>query len=146
MAAQSTAEVVWQGDLPSGSGTVKPESGTYGELPVTWASRTERSRGKTSPEELLASAHAACFAMALSGALGKAQRKAERIAIRATATFEVLPAGPKVTTMELQVRGRVPGLNAQQFEEAVRAADGGCPISNALRGNVDIRVRAELEG
>src|ERR687896_664341 len=112
--AERRAVVVWEGNLTEGGGRFTVGSGAMGELPVTWASRTERSDGKTSPEELIAAAHASCFAMAVSNVV-------------------------------LDIRGRVPGLDAEGFQTAIEQADQGCPVSNALRGNVDIRVNASLD-
>jgi lipoyl-dependent peroxiredoxin len=145
MAAQRTAEAVWEGDLLHGHGSVKGTTGAIGELPITWSARTEAAGGKTSPEELLAAAHAACFSMAFSAGLARAQHPAQRLAVRATATFDKVGDGWKVTTMELEVRGKVPGISAADFEAAAKAAGAGCPISGALKGNVDIRVHATLE-
>jgi lipoyl-dependent peroxiredoxin len=146
MAAERTARAVWQGNLVAGSGEVSTETtSVLVNTPVTWAARTEAPDGKTSPEELLAAAHAACFCMALSGALDKAGTPPERLETTATATFDEVGEGWKVTTMVLQVKGKVPGVDAAAFEEAAQGAGEGCPISGALKGNVDIRVTAELE-
>ena len=129
-----------------GSGTlISVGSGAIGNLPVTWASRTERSDGKTSPEELLAAAHAACFAMAFSHGLAQAGTTAERLHVNATCTFEQVEGGFKVSTMVLDVRGKVPGLDQVGFEKAAQQAGEGCPVSNALRNNVAITVNAQLE-
>ena len=144
--AERRAEVEWQGDLIHGNGTiVSVGSGAIGNLPVTWASRTERSDGKTSPEELLAAAHAACFAMAFSHGLAQAGTTAERLHVNATCTFEQVEGGYKVSTMVLDVSGKVPGLDQDSFENAAQAAGQGCPVSNALRNNVVITVNAHLE-
>jgi len=144
--AERRAEVVWQGDLMHGRGSiVSTGSGAIGGLPITWASRTERSDGKTSPEELLAAAHAACYAMAFSHALAQAGTPAERLTVNATCTFEQVESGFKVSTMNLNVRGKVPGLDSAGFEKVARQAEQGCPVSNALRNNVQIRVNASLE-
>jgi lipoyl-dependent peroxiredoxin len=145
MAAQRTAQAVWEGDLFHGHGTVQSTSGAFGALPVSWSARTEASGGKTSPEELLAAAHAACFSMALSNGLAKAQHPAQKLTVRATATFDRVGEGFKVTTSEIEVAGKVPGMSAAEFEAAAKAAGAGCPISGALKGNVEIRVRATLE-
>src|SRR5438128_10373004 len=108
--AERRAEVVWEGDLLQGHGkVVSVGSGALGELPITWASRTERSDGRTSPEELLAAAHAACYAMAFSNTLAQAGTPPERLAVSATCAFEQVGGGFKVTTMDLEVRGKVPG-------------------------------------
>jgi osmotically inducible protein OsmC len=144
--AERRADVVWEGNLLQGHGTiVSVGSGALGELPITWASRTERSDGKTSPEELLAAAHAACYAMAFSNTLARAGTPAERLAVSAVCAFEQVEGGYKVTTMDLDVRGRVPGLDQVGFEKVAQQAEQGCPISNALRNNVQIRVAAHLE-
>jgi len=137
---------VWEGDLIHGSGKIaKVGSGALGELPLTWASRVERSDGRTSPEELLAAAHAGCYAMAFSHALAQAGTPAESLDVNATSTFEQVGEGFKVTTMVLDVRGKVPGLDQATFEKVAQQAEQGCPISNALRNNVQIRVNAHLE-
>jgi lipoyl-dependent peroxiredoxin len=142
--AERRAEVVWEGDLSRGNGKFTVGSGAMGEQPVTWASRTERSDGKTSPEELIAAAHGSCFAMALSGALAEGGTPPERLEITAVCTFDV--DNIKVSSVDLDIRGYVPDLDAEGFQNAVEQADQGCPVSNALRGNVEIRVNASLEG
>jgi lipoyl-dependent peroxiredoxin len=144
--AERRAEVEWEGDLIHGHGKiVSVGSGALGELPITWAARTERSDGKTSPEELLAAAHAACYAMAFSHTLAQAGTPAERLTVNATCAFEQVGGGFKVTTMDLNVRGKVSGLDQAGFEKAVLQAEQSCPVSNALRNNVQIRVEAHLE-
>ena len=145
MAAERTAEVVWQGGLAKGSGRFTTGSGAIGEHEVTWASRTERSEGRTSPEELIAAAHASCFAMALSGVLTDGGNEPDGLTITATCTFDQVGDGMGITTMQLDVRGRVPGLDEGGVAEAVSAAEQSCPVSNALRGNVDMSVDAQLE-
>jgi len=144
MAAKRTATAVWEQDLVHGHGTVKGTSGALGELAVSWSARTESSGGKTSPEELLAAANASCFSMALSAGLGRMQKPPERLEVSATATFDKVGDGWKVTTMELTVTGKVPGISAAEFEQAAQAAGQGCPISTALKGNVAVSVRAKL--
>jgi lipoyl-dependent peroxiredoxin len=141
--AERRAEVVWEGDLPQGNGRFTVGSGALGEQPVTWSSRTERSGGKTSPEELIAAAHGSCFAMALSGALAEGGTPPERLEITAVCTFDV--DNVKVSSVDLDIRGHVPDLDAEGFQSVVEQADQGCPVSNALRGNVEIRVNASLE-
>ena len=141
--AERRAEVVWEGDLPRGTGRFTVGSGAMGEQPVTWASRTERSDGKTSPEELIAAAHGSCFAMALSNVLAEGGTPPERLEINAVCTFDV--DNVKVSSVDLDIRGRVPGMDAEDFQSAVEQADQGCPVSNALRGNVEIRVNASLD-
>lgn len=146
MAEVRRAEARWSGDLASGSGTVRSAtSGAFGELPVTWAARTSDHGGKTSPEELLAAAHAACFSMSLSGKLGRAGAPAEQLDVAAEITFDKTDAGWRVSSSHLTVRGRVPNISAADFEAAAEAAKDGCPISSALKGNVALSVSATLE-
>ena len=140
------AEAVWEGDLASGSGTVSAGSGAVGELPVTWSSRTERSDGRTSPEELIAEAHAACYAMAFSNTLAQAGNPPERLHVGAVVSAELGDEGLRVTGSTLEVSGRVPGLDGAEFERLAQEAERSCPVSNALRGNLEIRVNARLEG
>jgi osmotically inducible protein OsmC len=145
MSAIRRAEVSWSGDLASGSGTVSARSsGAFDTLPVSWAARTESPDGKTSPEELLAAAHAACFAMAFSGGLGRAGTPPERLEVSAEVTFDKLDAGWRVVSSALTVRGTVPGMSAEDFIAAAEAAKDGCPISQALQGNVALSVDAAL--
>lgn len=132
--AERTANVVWEGDLAHGAGRVTVASGALAEFPVTWASRTERSDGKTSPEELIAAAHASCFSMALSHALAEAGTPPERLEVNAVATLDGTDDGLRITTMNLALRGRVPGLDAAGFQAAAEGAKAGCPVSNALTG------------
>ena len=140
------AEVVWEGTLANGSGTAAASSsGAFGPLPVTWASRTERSEGRTSPEELVAVAHASCYAMALSHVLAEAGSPPDRLAVSAVVGAELGDEGLRITSSELTVTGRVPGLDASDFSRHAQDAERGCPVSNALRGNVEIRVDARLE-
>ncbi len=147
MAAVRRASVVWEGDLSSGKGTItETGSGAFGGLPVSWAARTESSDGKTSPEELLAAAHASCFAMALSAGLGRAGTPPQRLEVSAKVTFDKVGDGWKVASSELDVRGEVKGLDQAGFEKAANGAKDGCPISGALKGNVDLSVKATLAG
>ena len=147
MAAIRRAEVTWSGPLATGSGAVSAKSsGAFSDLPVSWAARTEAPEGKTSPEELVAAAHASCFAMALSGALGRAGATPERLDVSAEVTFDKLEAGWRVVSSALTVRGRVPGMSAEDFNAAAEATKDGCPISVALAGNVALSVEATLEG
>ena len=141
--AERRADVVWKGDLFKGSGTFDlASSGAAQDLPVTWASRTERHDGRTSPEELITAAHASCYAMALSNVLAQMGNEPEELNISAVCTFDVDQV--KVTKMVLDVRGRVPGLDAEGFQSAAERGEEACPISNALRGNVDIQLNASL--
>ena len=141
------ADATWQGDLLSGSGVVSAStSGAFSDLPVSWASRTEASNGKTSPEELVAAAHASCFSMAFSSNLAKAGFPAERLDVSAEVIFDKLEGGWTVTRSALTVRGVVPGISGEAFQTAAEAARDGCPISRALKGNVELSVDATLEG
>ncbi len=142
--ATRQAEIIWEGPLASGTGTLSSGSGALGELPVTWASRTERADGKTSPEELIAAAHASCFAMALSLMLGENHTPPERLVVEAACTLDEVDGAPRITTIELTVRASVPGLEQAGFEQAVERAADLCPVSNALRGNVEIGLKSEL--
>jgi lipoyl-dependent peroxiredoxin len=147
MAAIRRAEATWSGDLQTGNGTVSAvTSGAFSTLPVSWTARTEKADGRTSPEELVAAAHAACFSMALSNGLAKAGHPAERLDVSAEVTFDNIGGGWKVSRSALTVRGRVPGMSAKDFAAAADAAKDGCPISKALAGNVELSVKATLAG
>jgi osmotically inducible protein OsmC len=147
MAVTRRAETTWIGDLMSGSGVVSAAtSGAFSDLPVTWASRTDEADGRTSPEELVAAAHAACFSMALSGALARNGFRPELLETGATVTFDKLEAGWRLVASAITVRGVVPGIDAERFRELAQGARDGCPISQALKGNVELSVDARLEG
>jgi lipoyl-dependent peroxiredoxin len=146
MPAVRRAEATWSGDLLSGRGTVSAAtSGLFRDLPVSWASRTEAPDGRTSPEELLAAAHAACYSMAFSNGLAKNGTPATRLDVSADVTFDKVGDGWKVTKSELRVRGTVPDIDQAKFRELAEAAKDGCPISGALKGNVALSVDAKLE-
>jgi osmotically inducible protein OsmC len=143
--AERSAQVVWKGDLMSGSGTiVSTGSGALSNLDVSWRARTESSDGSTSPEELIAAAHAACFSMALSHGLAQAGHPPDQLEVGAVCSFEQVEGGFKVTTMALDVTGTVPGMDEAVFVEAAEGAKEGCPVSGALSGNVEITLRARL--
>ena len=140
--ADRTAHVTWTGSLTEGGGTIDSVgSGAFGPLDVTWVARTEEPGGKTSPEELIAAAHASCFSMALSGGLAKAGHAPERLETSATVTF--VP-GTGITKSALRVRGTVPGMDEAAFVEAAEAAKNGCPVSKALAGGPEITIDATL--
>jgi lipoyl-dependent peroxiredoxin len=144
MAVERMASCTWTGTLTEGEGRVSAEtSGLFRDAPVTWASRSEEPGGKTSPEELLAAAHASCFSMALSSGLTKAGTPPDRLEVTATATFQ---PGEGVTSMVLEVVGVVPGADEAAFGEAAEAAKEGCPISKALTGIPSITLEATLKG
>ncbi|MDQ1281202.1 MAG: lipoyl-dependent peroxiredoxin [Thermoproteota archaeon] len=145
MAAKRRADVTWENDLIRGKGKVRFGSNALPETGVTWVSRTEKPDGKTSPEELLAAAHASCYAMALSGTLAENKTPPTRLDVSAVCTFDRVGGKWKVTTSELTVKGVVPGLENSKFEEIAKVAEGGCPISNAIRNNVEIKLNASLE-
>ncbi len=142
MAAISRADAVWEGDLTSGKGRVKVASGTFNEFPVTWASRADRGKGGTSPEELIAAAHAACYSMALSNGLAKAGFHPERL--NTTAEVEFVP-GEGIASSTITVRGHIHGIDADEFQKQAEAAKDGCPVSQALKGNVELRLNASLD-
>src|SRR5262245_46791337 len=147
MATSRRAEASWSGDLISGNGTVT--AGTtrvFSDLPTTWKARTEEADGVTSPEELLAAAHASCFSMAISNNLAKAGTPPTRISVTVEITADKTDSGWTVQKAHITVRGVVPGATQDSFREAAEGAKDGCPISKALKGNVELAVVATLEG
>jgi lipoyl-dependent peroxiredoxin len=141
--ADRTAQATWQGSLLEGGGTIDSvSSGAFGPLEVTWAARTEDPGGKTSPEELIAAAHAACYAMAFSNVLANAGTPPERLSTSATVTF--VP-GEGITRVAVRVRGRVPGIDTATFKERAEEGHDACPVSNALKSVPEITLDAELE-
>lgn len=146
MSAVRRADVTWTGDLSLGSGVVTASSShAFTDLPVSWAARTEAPGGKTSPEELVAAAHSACFSMAFSAALARAGTPPDRLDVSAEVTFDKLEAGWRVVSSALTVHGVVPGISEADFVAAAEGAKDGCPISVALKGNVELSVKATLE-
>jgi osmotically inducible protein OsmC len=142
MATDRRADVVWQGDLMNGSGTIEAvPSGAFGPLDVTWASRAEEPNGRASPGERLAAAWASCFAMALSLGLAKGGNAPEKLETAATVTFQ---PGEGITHGKLTVRGTVPGLDDAGFREAAEDAVKNCPVSKALTGIPDVTFEASL--
>ncbi len=142
MTATRKADVVWEKDLAHGNGRVKLGSNAIPEFPVTWASRIEQPGGKTSPEELLAAAQAACYAMALSATLARRNKPPEKLNVSAECTFD--DKALKVTTMSINVTGKVPGVEKSEFETAANEAEKICPVANAIRNNVKITLSASL--
>lgn len=137
------ADVVWSGSLQSGSGQLSlTDSGALRDAYVDFPSRSEQPGGKTSPEELIAGAHATCYAMALSNVLSEGGNEPEELNVSANCTLDL--DSLKVSTVVLDVRGRVPGLDESGFREATEQAEQLCPVSNALRGNVDIQLNPTL--
>lgn len=146
MSTVRRATASWQGDLASGSGTVSAySSGLFQDLPVSWVSRTENPEGRTSPEELLAAAHAACYCMAFSAKLATAGFPPDHLHVEAEVAFEKLEEGWTVTSSAISVVGNVPGIPDEDFERLAVEAKDGCPISRALAGNVELTVDATLE-
>ncbi len=142
MATDRRAEVTWKGSLMEGSGTiVSTTSGAIGEQSVSWPNRAEDSPTSTSPEELIAAAHAACFSMALSHGLAQAGNPPDELKTSATVTFQ---PGEGITKIALTVAGKVPGLDADAFREAAEGAKANCPVSKALAGVPEITLAATL--
>lgn len=140
------AEVVWKGNLLNGEGSFSVGSGSIKGMAVSWPSRVERPGGNTSPEELIAAAHASCYSMALAHTLTEGGHPPEWLNVSAVVTFAPVPEGGfKIAMSELSVRGTVPGLDQAGFEEWARKGEAGCPVSNALRGNVAVTVSATLD-
>lgn len=145
--SESTATAVWSGTLVDGKGSItETGSGTISNAPVSWASRTENARkDETTPEELLAASHASCYAMAFSHALAGNGTPAEKLEVTATVGFDPkVGGGFEVSFSHLDVTGTVPGLDQAKFEQIAREGEAGCPISNALRNNVQIVLHAKL--
>jgi osmotically inducible protein OsmC len=143
MATERKAQVTWKGDLMSGKGRIETvTSGAFGGLDVNWPARAEDPGGLTSPEELIAAAHAACFSMALSNGLAQAGHAPEELQSSATVTFQ---PGEGITKVALDVVGRVPGMDEAQFKEAAQEAKQNCPVSKALAGVPEIDVTARLD-
>ena len=142
--AERTATSSWDGDLVHGNGTFTGASGALDDLSVTWASRTQRSEGKTSPEELIAAAHATCYSMALAHGLTEAGNPPEHLDVNAKVTLDEKDGAPTVTTSEVTVSGHVPGIDQATFEQAANDAGKNCPVSRAL-GGVEITVNATLQ-
>jgi osmotically inducible protein OsmC len=143
MATDKTARAIWEGDLMSGSGRVSTGSGVLSEEGVTWSARAEDAEG-VSPEELIAAAHATCVSMALSHALAEDGHVPTRLETEATSTFDKTDAGFRLTSIKLAIQGEVDGIDEAAFREAAEGAKENCPVSQALKGNVEISVEARL--
>ena len=144
MAVERTATAGWHGDLVEGSGTVSTESGVVRDATIKWSSRAEAADENTSPEELMAAAHAACISMALANGLAKAGTPPQELESEATATFESVGDGFQMTNMRIRIRGQVEGLDDDAFRQAAEEAKDNCPVSLALKDNVDVSVEASL--
>ena len=143
MATDRKAEVTWHGDLMSGDGRVDSvTSGAFGGLDVDWTARTEDAQSKTSPEELIAAAHAACFSMALSNGLAQVGHPADELKTSATVTFQ---PGEGITKIALAVAGTVPGMDTDAFQKAAETAKENCPVSKALASVPEITLDARLQ-
>ncbi|MEP6977868.1 MAG: OsmC family peroxiredoxin [Thermoleophilia bacterium] len=142
MAQQRSADVVWEGNLARGRGTIQGGTGVLRDLEITQPTRFGDADGHTSPEELVAAALAGCFAMYLSGVLTKADSPPERLEARAVVTLDTVDDAPRITTIDLSVVGHVPGIDEETFQTAARQAEQGCPVSNVL--NAEIRLDARL--
>ena len=140
---ESHAKATWTGDLLRGHGSATLSTGG-GDFPVSWASRAQASRGNTSPEELIAAAHAACYNMALSHELSQAGHVPERLETEGVCSFEQSDGGWRIASIKLNCRGTVPGCEKDMFDKMAAAAKDGCPVSRALAGNVDVIVNASL--
>lgn len=146
MATTRRAAATWSGDLLSGRGTVTASTtSVFSDLPTTWASRIGEPEGVTSPEELLAAAHASCFSMACSNELAKAGTPPTRLDVTVAVTGDKLDTGWTVLAAAITVTGQAPGATEASFREAAEKAKDGCPISKALKGNVELSVEATLE-
>ena len=147
MATTRRADATWSGDLLSGRGTVTAATTrVFADLPTTWASRIGEPAGVTSPEELLAAAHASCFSMAFSNELAKAGTPPTSVTVSVAVTGDKLESGWTVMSSAITVRGVAPGATEASFREAAEKAKDGCPISKALKGNLEMSVEATLEG
>jgi osmotically inducible protein OsmC len=141
------AEIVWEGTVARGSGTVTAASSGAFELPTTIASRISDPEGKTSPEELLAAAHAACFVTSLGSELARADTPPERLEVRCTITMdEVEGLGHRIVSSAISARGVAPGCDAAGFAQAAEAADAGCPFSALIKASATVTVDAHLGG
>jgi osmotically inducible protein OsmC len=144
MHAESSATTSWDGTIAHGSGQTSLASGAAGPLEVSWARRADRAGDKTSPEELIAAAHTSCFAMAFSAALAEAGATPEHLDVSATVSFDIVDGAPTITSVALKVRGSASGIDAAGFAQVAAGAKEGCPVSRALKGNVEITLDAAL--
>jgi lipoyl-dependent peroxiredoxin len=144
MAVERSARATWEGDLMGGTGEVSTQSGAVRNATVKWSSRAEQADENTSPEELIAAAHGTCVLMALANGLAQAGTPPTRLESEATATFEKTGEGFRFTTMHLAIRGEVDGLDEEGFRRAAEEAKENCPVSQALKGNVDVSFDAAL--
>jgi len=144
MAIERNAHATWEGDLRGGSGRFDTGSGAISGQEVTYASRFEDSGGKTSPEELIAAAHATCFSMALAGGLAKDGHPPTRLETDGLVTLDQVDGAFRITSVKLSVRGEVEGLEEDAFRAAAETAKEGCPVSNALADSIEITLEATI--
>ena len=143
MATEKTARATWEGTLAEGNGRVSLGSGAVADQPVTWRDRAEGGEG-TSPEELIAAAHASCVLMALAGGLARAGTPPQKLESEARTTFDQVGEGFRMTKIDLSIRGRVEGIDDETFRAAAEGAKENCPVSQALKGNVEVTLDASL--
>jgi len=144
---QREANVTWEGNVARGDGTITAASGAFEKLPYSLASRIERPEGKTSPEELLAAAHAGCYAMSLAGELAGRSSAPEHLDVRAVVTLDQVADGShRIVASEIHARARVTGVTEGELQEAAEAADKGCPLSALIEASAQVTVKATLEG
>jgi osmotically inducible protein OsmC len=141
-----TAGVSWEGNVARGIGAISGASGALDELPYTLATRIGEPEGKTSPEELVAAAVGGCFAMSLAAELSRAQAPPERLEVSAACTVDEVDGRHLVTAVELDVRGRVPGIDSQTFERLAREAEQGCTMAALVRASAEVKLETTLEG
>lgn len=144
---QRNATVRWDGNVARGSGTITAATGAFSELPFSLASRVEKADGKTSPEELLAAAHAACYGMSLAGELAGAGSAPERVEIQATVTLDQVEDGShRIVASELLARARVKEIDQETLDRLAQSASEGCPFSKLIGASGSVTVNATLEG
>jgi osmotically inducible protein OsmC len=143
MATEKTARATWEGTLAEGSGRFSLGTGVVTDQEVTWKDRAEGGSG-TSPEELIAGAHASCVLMALAGVLARAGTPPTKLESEARTTFDKVGEGFKITTIALSIRGEVEGIDDEAFQQAAQGAKENCPVSQALEGNVEVTLDAHL--
>jgi osmotically inducible protein OsmC len=144
---QRAADVTWEGNVARGSGTISAQTGAFSDLGYSLPTRTGKAEGKTSPEELLAAAHAACYAMSLANELAQAGTPVERLDVAATVTLDEVEGGAhRIVSSQLDARARGEGIEADALEQAAHSADDGCPLSVLIRASATVTVDVELEG
>ena len=144
---QREANVTWEGNVARGSGTISAATGAFGPLPFSLATRVEKPDGKTSPEELLAAAHAACYAMSLAGELAGAGSPPDHLDVRATVTLDQVEDGShRIVASDLLARARVKEIDKETLDRLAQSASGGCPFTKLIEASAKVTVNATLEG